>query len=131
MNAPVEAGESEFAVRIERYELAVDSAGPGKFRGGLGIRRQWRILVEESAINLRSDRFKYASPGVFGAKPARPSRAVLNPGTPQERPLTSKISGLRLQRRDLLSSQLAGGPPPPHPLPPNPHPLRPHPPLPP
>ncbi|HEX9463765.1 MAG TPA: hydantoinase B/oxoprolinase family protein [Alphaproteobacteria bacterium] len=109
MNTPVEAVESEFPVRIERYELAVDSAGPGKFRGGLGIRRQWRILVEESAINLRSDRFKYASPGVFGAKPARPSRAVLNPGTPQERPLTSKISGLRLQRGDLLSWELAGG----------------------
>lgn len=109
MNTPVEAIESEFPVRIERYELAADSAGPGKFRGGLGTRRQWRIMVEESAINLRTDRFKFASPGVFGAKPARPSRAVLNPGTPQERPLTSKVAGLRLKKGDLLSWELGGG----------------------
>ena len=67
MNTPVKAIESEFPVRIERYELAADSAGPGKFRGGLGTRRQWRIVVEESAINLRTDRFKFASAGVFGA----------------------------------------------------------------
>jgi len=109
MNAPVEALESEFPVRVERYELAQDSAGAGTFRGGLGIRRQWRILAEESAINLRSDRFKHSSPGVFGAKPARPSRAVLNPGTPQERALTSKVSGLRLKRGDVLRWELGGG----------------------
>jgi N-methylhydantoinase B len=109
MNTPVEAVETEFPVRVESYGLAADSGGAGKFRGGLGIRRQWRILIEESALNLRSDRFKFSSPGVFGAKPAKPSRAVLNPGTPEERVLTSKVSGVRLKRGDLLSWELAGG----------------------
>ena len=50
-----------------------------------------------------------ASTGVFGAKPARPSKAVLNPGTPTERALTSKIAGVRLKRGDLLSVEFAGG----------------------
>jgi N-methylhydantoinase B len=109
MNTPVEAVETEFPVRVERYELATDSAGPGTFRGGLGTRRQWRILAEESAINLRSDRFKFSSPGVFGAKPARSSRAVLNPGTPQERALHSKLANFRLRKGDLLSWELGGG----------------------
>ncbi|MBI3014818.1 MAG: hydantoinase B/oxoprolinase family protein [Candidatus Tectomicrobia bacterium] len=109
MNTPVEAVESEFPVRVESYELVPDSAGPGTFRGGLGTRRQWRILAEESVINLRTDRFKFSSPGVFGAKPARPSQACLNPGTPQERPLTSKVANLRLKKGDLLSWELAGG----------------------
>jgi N-methylhydantoinase B len=109
MNTPVEAVESEFPVRIERYELAQDSAGPGKFRGGLGVRRQWRTLGEESIVNLRMDRFKFSSPGVFGAKPARASKAVLNPGTPGERTLTSKIAGLRLKRDDVLTVEFAGG----------------------
>ena len=45
------------------------------------------------------DRFKFSSPGVFGAKPAQASKAVLNPGGAKERALTSKIAGLRLQRR--------------------------------
>ena len=109
MNTPVEAVESEFPVRIERYELATDSAGPGTFRGGLGTRRDWRILAEESIVNLRSDRFKFSSPGLFDAKPARASKACLNPGGADERPLTSKVAGLRLKKGDLFSWQLAGG----------------------
>ncbi len=109
MNTPVEAVESEFPVRVERYALVQDSAGPGRFRGGLGTRRDWRILGEELVMNIRSDRFKFASPGVFGATPARPSRAALNPGTAAARTLTSKVAGLRLKRGDLLSWELAGG----------------------
>jgi N-methylhydantoinase B len=109
MNTPIEAVESEFPVRVERYALIPDSGGAGKFRGGLGTRRDWRILAEESIVNIRSDRFKFSSPGVFGAKPARPSRACLNPGTESERALTSKVAGLRLVAGDCLSWELGGG----------------------
>ncbi len=109
MNTPVEAIETEFPVRVERYELAADSGGPGMFRGGLGVRRQWRILADETNVNLRMDRFKFSSLGVFGAKPARASKAVLNPGGPAERALTSKVAGVRLKRGDLLSVEFAGG----------------------
>src|SRR5215211_2552665 len=109
MNTPVEAIETEFPVRVEHYELACDSGGPGKFRGGLGVRRQWRILAEESTVNLRMDRFKFSSPGVFGAKPARASKAALNPGSAAERALTFKVAGLLLKRGDLLSVEFAGG----------------------
>jgi N-methylhydantoinase B len=75
----------------------------------LGSRRDWRVLGEESIVNLRSDRFKHASPGLFDAKPARPSKATLNPGRADERPLTSKVAGLRLKQGDVFSWQLAGG----------------------
>jgi N-methylhydantoinase B len=109
MNTPVEAVESEFPIRIERYGLVTDSAGPGQFRGGLGVRREWRVLAPESIVNLRSDRFKFASPGLFEAKPARASKAVLNPGRVDELPLTSKVAGLRLKQGDVLSWELAGG----------------------
>jgi N-methylhydantoinase B len=109
MNTPVEAIETEFPVRVECYELATDSGGPGAFRGGLGVRRQWRILADESIVNLRMDRFKFSSPGIFAAKPARASKAVLNPDSPVERPLTSKVAGLRLRQGDLLSVEFAGG----------------------
>jgi len=105
----VESVESEFPVRIERYELVPDSAGAGKFRGGLGTRRDWRMLGEEAIVNVRSDRFKFSSPGIFGAKPARPSRASLNPGTVNERSLTSKAAGVRLKADDVLSWELGGG----------------------
>jgi N-methylhydantoinase B len=109
MNTPVEAVESEFPVRVERYELATDSGGPGTFRGGLGVHRQWRVIGEESIVNLRTDRFKFSSPGVFGAKPAHASAAVLNPGGADERALTSKVAGLRLKQGDVFSFSLGGG----------------------
>src|SRR6516162_7726236 len=109
MNTPVEAIETEFPVRVERYELVTDSGGPGTFRGGLGVRRQWRMLGDESTVNLRMDRFRFSSPGIFGATSARISRAVLNPGSAGERALGSKIAGLRLVRGDVLAVELAGG----------------------
>jgi N-methylhydantoinase B len=109
MNTPVEAIETEFPVRIERYELRPDSAGAGTFRGGLGQRRQWRMLTQEQSVNLRTDRFKFSSPGLFGAKHALPSSCTLNPHTDQERALTSKIAGLRLKQDDVIVFELAGG----------------------
>jgi N-methylhydantoinase B len=109
MNTPIEAVESEFPVRIERYELPADSGGAGTFRGGLGTRRQWRVLAEETTVNLRTDRFKFASPGLFGSKPAHPSRAFLRSASGEERPLTSKVAGLRLKKGELLALEFAGG----------------------
>ena len=109
MNTPVEAVETEFPVRVEHYELAQDSGGPGTYRGGLGVRRQWRILGDKSIVNLRTDRFKYSSPGIFGAKPAHPSKATLNSQPAGERALTSKVAGLRLKQGDVLAMEFGGG----------------------
>lgn len=109
MNTPVEAVETEFPVRVERYELAQDSGGPGTFRGGLGVRRQWRILADEVVVNLRTDRFKFSSPGIFDAKPALPSGASLVSSDMAAKPLTSKAAGLRLKKDDVLTLQFAGG----------------------
>jgi N-methylhydantoinase B len=75
----------------------------------LGQRRRWRILSDEASVNLRTDRFKFSSPGLFGAKPAKPSGCTLNPGTESERALTSKIAGLRLKNDDIVVFELGGG----------------------
>jgi len=109
MNTPVEAVETEFPVRVECYELAQDSGGPGTFRGGLGVRRQWRILADEVVVNLRTDRFKFSSPGIFDAKPALPSGASVASSEGVAKPLTSKAAGLRIKKDDVLTLQFAGG----------------------
>lgn len=44
MNTPVEVLEMAFPVRVERYEIAADTGGAGKYRGGAGARRTWRML---------------------------------------------------------------------------------------
>src|SRR5499425_953611 len=44
MNTPVEIMETSFPVRIERYEIHPDSGGAGRYRGGCGAVRLWRLL---------------------------------------------------------------------------------------
>src|SRR3954451_7927383 len=47
MNTPIESLEMSFPLRVEEYALVPDSGGPGRWRGGLGARRVWRVLGPE------------------------------------------------------------------------------------
>jgi N-methylhydantoinase B len=49
MNTPVEIMEMAFPVRIERYEVNPDSGGAGRYRGGCGVIRVWRLLAGADA----------------------------------------------------------------------------------
>jgi N-methylhydantoinase B len=49
MNTPVEVMEAAFPVRIERYEINPDSGGAGRYRGGCGAIRVWRLLPGANA----------------------------------------------------------------------------------
>ena len=47
-NLPVETLEARYPIRIEEYALRRGhSGGAGKFRGGLGLVRQYRLLAEQ------------------------------------------------------------------------------------
>mgnify|MGYP005842237079 CR=1 FL=1 len=106
-NTPVEAVELEYPVRIERYEFIPDSGGPGKFRGALGQRRDIRVLVDDVSFARYGDRQRFAPWGLFGGKAGAKGCFILNPDTPDERPLKSK--GLdRLKAGDVVSLRLPG-----------------------
>jgi N-methylhydantoinase B len=79
-NIPVEAQEANQPVIVERFELLRDSAGAGKFRGGCGIRRDMRFLVDEGKLTNLSDRQKVPPYGLFGGRPGGLGRTVINPG---------------------------------------------------
>ena len=49
MNTPVEVLEMAFPVRVERYEVNPDSGGAGRYRGGCGAKRVWRMLERADA----------------------------------------------------------------------------------
>jgi N-methylhydantoinase B len=89
--------------------LIPDSGGPGRFRGGLGLVREYRLLAEEAGLTMRSDRRAHRPYGVRGGKPGAPSWNVLNPG-PGERILpTLPMESLTLVRGDVVRMTLAGG----------------------
>ena len=47
-NTPAEALELRFPIRLARYQLRQDSGGAGRWRGGLGTRRDYEILAPEA-----------------------------------------------------------------------------------
>jgi N-methylhydantoinase B len=84
--APIEILETQFPLRVRRFELIRDSAGAGQFRGGLSYRRDYELL-RNASINRRADRTRFPGEGVLGGKAGKTGRLVLNPGTPQEQTL--------------------------------------------
>ena len=58
-NLPVEALEGEYPITLLRYELVDDSGGAGEFRGGMGLRRVYRVedtcRVAASGSRMRSE----------------------------------------------------------------------------
>jgi N-methylhydantoinase B/oxoprolinase/acetone carboxylase alpha subunit len=73
MNQPVEIFETKFPWRYEEYALNEDSGGPGRQRGGLGIRQRMRSLAETATINLIADRYLRPPWGILGGKSPLPS----------------------------------------------------------
>ncbi len=65
-NLPVEGLESEYPLMVERYELVNDSAGAGRFRGGMGLRRRIRIEHDDCAVSIHSSRELSSPWGLMG-----------------------------------------------------------------
>jgi N-methylhydantoinase B len=76
-NTPVETLEAQHPVRVEDYALIEDSCGAGRYRGGLGVRRSYRLLAPVADLQLRSDRMKFQPYGLQGGQPGRATRNTL------------------------------------------------------
>jgi N-methylhydantoinase B len=108
-NLPIEAMEMEFPLRIERYELVCDSGGPGKYRGGMGVLRDMRILADNASVSLRSARQRYPAAGLAGGRPGGLGAFIRNPGKPDETRLGLTTSGTPLANGDVLRVITPGG----------------------
>lgn len=106
-NVPVEIQESRNPVMIERVALIPDSAGPGEFRGGCGVRRDLRLLADGVTLYNLGDRHVYPPYGLAGGKPGRLGVTLLNEGRKSARKLHSKGT-YRLNANDVISWQTSG-----------------------
>jgi N-methylhydantoinase B/oxoprolinase/acetone carboxylase alpha subunit len=68
-NTPVEVLETKYPFIVERYALRNDSAGPGRFRGGLCSSRIFRVTAPEVTVSALFDRTKTQARGIFGGGP--------------------------------------------------------------
>ncbi len=106
-NAPIEETEFNYPVRISRYELVNDSEGAGKFRGGLGLRRDYVFTDHSPTFTILADRDKQGPWGLFGGLPGKRAEYLLNPDT-DPKILNSK-STHELKPNDVVSYRTCGG----------------------
>jgi len=106
-NVPVEVLEAENPVVIDEYAFLPNTGGPGRYRGALGIVRQYRLLADEAMIQLRSDRQIFPPWGLFGGKPGSCGNTVLNPGSDGAQKLPSKFIR-QIKRGDVFRGEMPG-----------------------
>ena len=76
-NYPVEVYENRYPIIIHKYALRVDSCGRGEFRGGLGIQREYEVLVEDATVSLWFERTQTLAWGLFGGEAAKPAKITI------------------------------------------------------
>ncbi|MEE8189730.1 MAG: hydantoinase B/oxoprolinase family protein [Kiloniellales bacterium] len=108
-NTPIEMVEMTYPLRFKRYEYLPDTGGAGKYRGGLGVRRDIEFLDESGTLNTQFDKFKIAPFGLFGGGPGATGKLFLNPDGPDCQELHSKTVNFKLRRGDVLSMRTQGG----------------------
>ena len=105
---PLELQETYLPLRTEEFSMREDSGGAGKFRGGLGFRKSYRMLAE-CGLQTNLDRTKFPPWGVQGGKEAQPGRFTVIDGRTGARKPIEKEKGFRLAAGDLVCVETGGG----------------------
>jgi N-methylhydantoinase B len=105
---PLELQESLLPFRIEEFSLREDSAGAGKFRGGLGFRKKYRML---GPCNLGTNLDLTLCPpwGVQGGRDAKPGRFSIVKAGVREQQSIDKENAYPLAAGDLVCVETGGG----------------------
>jgi N-methylhydantoinase B len=103
-NNPIEELDLRFPVRCERYELRPLPGAPGKWRGGIGIVRENRFLVD-GTYSSEGDRHLDPPRGIFGGHDGVPGRVTKNPGENAAEELPAKVTGIPCKAGDLIRIQ--------------------------
>jgi N-methylhydantoinase B len=101
-----EVTETEQPLEILCSELIQDVGGPGQHRGGLSIRRAYRLLEDEAVLQVRADRKTFRPYGLYGGSPGKPSRNLLTSGG-RERELTAKVT-MTMRKGDVFVHEQPG-----------------------
>jgi N-methylhydantoinase B len=107
-NAPIEETELNYPVRILRYQLVSDSDGAGKFRGGLGLRRDYFFPDHEPTFTILADRLRFPPQGLFGGSAGKVAYYGLVDPSGQESALRSKVT-FTVPQGCFVTMQTCGG----------------------
>ena len=104
---PAEVIEARFPFVVRRFELAPDSAGAGRYRGGLGLDLHYEAL-SDSYWTIPFERTKTPPWGLFGGREGRPNtfRVVHPDGSFEE---VGKATRLGVPKGSIAQVETGGG----------------------
>jgi N-methylhydantoinase B len=105
-NAPVEETELNYPVRVTRLSLVEDSEGAGRFRGGLGLRKDF-LFDRPTTFTVLADRTVRGPWGVLGGHDGKPAEYVLIRDGLQT--LLSAKTTIDVEPGDTVSYRTCGG----------------------
>jgi len=108
-STPIEATEHEFPLIVQRCEFIQDSGGPGKFRGGLGLRVDILVWADQGRLSGRGLRHGLRAPGLFGGQSGGAASYTMNPGTPEQKKLEAVFSERPLPPRTVIQVETPAG----------------------
>jgi N-methylhydantoinase B len=108
MNTPAEIIEAEYPIAIERQTLRRGSGGAGAHRGGDGLVREYRMLVDGVSLTSMFERRVIPPYGLQGGSPGAPFRVTLVKGDGTRIEVKGK-SNLRLAAGDSVILESCGG----------------------
>ena len=108
-NIPVEVIETDAPLLVHRYGYRVDSAGAGRWRGGVGLEIEVEVVDTQAVATSRAmDRYVFRPWGRLGGRAGSRGYTLLNPGAADERNI-GKIDVLQLEPGDVLRIGTPGG----------------------
>ena len=106
---PVEVLERDYPIRVECMKFNLeDGVGHGRYRGGFGMRKDYRILADEANLVCSINRIKYPPWGVDGGDSGscnhivviRDGKDIWDGG---------RVSNFILKKNDIVSIRSGGG----------------------
>jgi N-methylhydantoinase B len=108
-NSPVEVIEQRYPIRMETFALRPESSGHGRFRGGAGVRRDYRVLEDGVLLQWSSENTKETiAKGAQGGLDGKPAEVHVISGD-SETLIDRRITAFGpLQAGDIVSVRSGG-----------------------
>lgn len=104
-----EVYEKHMPILVERYCLNTESGtGHGKFRGGFGVIKDYRVLCSEASFTVSIGRNKFPPWGVAGGTNGTPNYCVIFKHG-EEPKIVRKVAAVKLVKGEMVSLRSGGG----------------------
>jgi N-methylhydantoinase B len=107
-NCPAEVAEARYGVTVDYLSFHDEEGGEGQYRGGKGVRVDYRIRSDNAWLTVAYTRSKYPPWSLMGGQPGSPNHIIIRRADGNKE-RHSVVSGLSLNKDDVIQVMTATG----------------------